>query len=174
MKSTQELKPIKNELIYLTLIIDRVISYGIASQSLTSAKFLYDSLSNKNNLAWSPELRGQYISYLNGSFSLGSVLAHSSQSSSEEEHQDFVHSDPCGLHPRHLRALGHEQHHGMTVSKFFICLAFMPIYIIIFWHERHNLLPEHRQRAFYFNFTLGALSITVTSCLSYFDSEDWL
>ena len=61
----------------------------------------------------------------------------------------------------------------MTISKFFIGLAYMPMFIMIFWYECHNLLPQHRQRAFNINSTLGAFCIMTTSGLAYFDPGNW-
>ena len=67
MKNNPENQPIKNKLVYYALLVDRLICFGIAAQSITTTNFFYDSISNKNNGNWPKELRDSYISYLKGS-----------------------------------------------------------------------------------------------------------
>ena len=174
MQNSPENQSIKNKLVYYALLIDRVICFGIAAQSTTTTNFFYDSLSNRNNGDWSPNVKDSYISYLNGSYNLGGFLGPFITIIFGRSNTKMLYTlirvvfimGTCALCASNNIMI-------MTVSKFFIGLAYMPMYIIIFWYEYHNLLPEDRQRAFNLNTTLGATCIFTVSTLSYFDPGNW-
>ena len=174
MKVNSNKKQIKDRLVYLTLFIDKVACFGIAAQSLSATNFFYDSFSNKNNGNWPKNVKDSYISYLNSAFSIGAFLGPFitiifGRSNTKNLYilikLVFI-GGTCGFCVSNHIAV-------MTISKFFLGVSYMSMHIIIFWYECHNLLPEHRQRAFNLNSTLGATCILTLSTLSYLDPGNW-
>ena len=163
-------KPITNNLIYNTLFLDRVVLYAVSTLSLSATNFFYDSISNQNNANWSPKKKDLYMSYLSSAFNLGAFLGPVITIAFSRSNTKILLTV--------LRIFCVAGNFGfcatnniiiMTFSKFLIGLSYMSIFIVLFWYQCHNLLPEQKVQIFNLNTTVGAACLALMSTLSLFD-----